>query len=178
MYYKFPFISLAFPALVSHKFPGWEYFWNCFLSFSPFFPEVGEIDFPFREFCFHIDKTQLPNFVPNFPPNFHWILPEFPRFPNDAYWFPLIPQFLVQFSIQLHKCRPTLSLSTRSILCILHVSLKMRILHYVRQRFINLGNSGENQENSEQFWGNQTKSFSFVFTRFPRCEIHFHLGEI
>ena len=74
----------------------------------------------------------------------------------------------MQFSIQLHNCKSSLSITL--ILCILHVSLKMRIPHYARQRIINLwkfcGNSGE-------FWGNPTKNFSFAFTRFPRCEIHF-----
>ena len=78
----------------------------------------------------------------------------------------LIPQFPVQFLIQLHKC--TLSLSIRPILCILHVFLKMRIPHYSRQRIINLGNSGEIQEKSDK------KLFIF----FRRCEIHFPLGEI
>ena len=107
-------------------------------QFSLIFPDVGGIDFPAREFCFQF-VSKIPQFSPNFPRN----SPEFPWFPNYSYWSPLIPQFPVQFSIQLHKC--TLSLSIRPILCIIHVSLKMRIPHYARQRIINLENSGEIQ---------------------------------
>ena len=74
---------------------------------------------------------------------------------------PLIPQFTVQFAIQSHKC--TLSLGIRPILCILHVSLKIRISHYARQRIINLGNSGEIQGNSGEIRRNAFHSFSLVF---------------
>ena len=35
-----------------------------------------------------------------------------------------------------------------------------------------LANSGEIPGEFSIFWGNQTKSFSLVFTRFPRCGIH------
>ena len=134
------------------------------ISFSHLF----HTNSPDGNFC----ETVSPHFPPRgrnwFPPNFPWISPEFPRFPNYSYWFPLISQFTVQFSIQLHKC--TLSLSIRPILCILHVSLKMRIPHYTRQRIINLGNFGENQG---ILWKSDEKlfiffhSFSQVWNTFP-----------
>ena len=60
----------------------------------------------------------------------------------------------------------------------LHVSLKMRIPHYTRQRIIKIGNSEEiqgNSGNSVEFKGILGKSdekLYFFFTRFPRCEIH------
>ena len=123
---KFPFISLSFPPPVSHKFPRWEFLWNSFPSFSPFFSDVGGFHFP----------ANFPLISPKFPSNS-------PRIPRISQLFLLISQFPVQFSIQLHK--GTLSLSIRPILDILHVSLKMRIPHYARQRIINLGNSGEIQ---------------------------------
>ena len=96
----------------------------------------------------------IPQFPLNFPPNSPW-------FPNDSYWFLLIPQFPVQFSIQLHKC--TSSLSIKPILCILHVSLKMKIPHYARQRIINLGNSGEIQGDSGEIRQKAFHLFSLVF---------------
>ena len=116
------------------------------------------------------------NSVSQFSPNFSRISLEFP--PNSLD-FPMIsPDSSVScavFYLQLHKC--TLSVSIRPVLCILYVglSLKMRIPHYVRRRIINLGNYGEIQRNSGEFWGNQMKSFSFFFTHFPRCEHTFHI---
>ena len=132
----------------------WNWSWKRnSLSFPFHFPYLFHTNSPDGNFCETV-FTHFPpcggnlftrqgilfpywgNTIPQFPP-------DFPQFPNDSYWFPLIPQFPVQFSIQLHKC--TLSLSIRPILCILHVSLKMRIPHYARQRIINLRNSGEIQ---------------------------------
>ena len=113
---------------------------------------MGQIDFPTRDLCFPIGETQFPNFPKNLSRN----SPD----------FPMIPQFPVQFSIQLHKC--TLSLSIRPILCILNVSLKIKIPHYARQRIKNLG----------KFWGILAKSdekLFIFFTCFPRYEIHFPL---
>ena len=58
------------------------------------------------------------NWFPNqgilFP---HWEkqFPSYPLISPISQWFPLIPQFPVQFSIQLHKC--TSSLGIRPILC-------------------------------------------------------------
>ena len=140
---KLPFLSLTFSPPVSYKFPRWEFLWNSSHSFFPFFTDVGEID--------------LGNTISLFSPNFPQISPEFPtEFPPNSPDFSIIspdsprfPQFPVQFSIQLHNC--TLSLSIRPILCISHVSLKMRIPHYARQRILNLGNSGEIQGNSGNF---------------------------
>ena len=161
---KFPFIPLSFPPPVSDKFPDGNFCETVFPHFTTF-PRCGGDWFPCKEILFR--PTHWGNAILQFSPNF-------PRIPNDSYWFPLISQYPVQFSIQLHKCTSS-SLSIRPILCILHVSLKMRIPYFARQRNKNLGNCGGN---SWKFWGNQTKSFSFVFTHFHRCEIHFPLGEI
>ena len=168
----------------------------------------------------------FPPITPEFRPNFPWISTEFPRFPNDSYWF---PSFLCSFKYNFTSIHCLWASGLRYFMHIhvyIHISLKMRIPHYARQRIINLGNSGEIQGNSGgirrkafhsfslvfsgvkhisllgksnspdfssetknyksgEFWGNsgkfsgnQTKSFSFVFTRFLRCEIHFPLGEI
>ena len=128
---------------------------------------MGGIDFPARELCFPIGETQFPNFPP--------ISPKIPRIPPISQWFLLIPRFRVQFSIQLHKC--TLYLSIKPILCILHVSLKMRIPHYARQRIINLVNSGGIQGNSGEFWGNQMKRLSFFSLVFPGVKYISLLGK-
>ena len=55
------------------------------------------------------------------------------------------------------------------ILCILHVSLKMRIQPYARLRIINVGNSGEIQGDSVEIRRKAFHSFSLVFSG---CEIH------
>ena len=125
--------SLSFPPPVSHKFPRWEILWNSCLSFPLFSPMWGELISPSVNSLSPLGKHNSPIFH-QFPPNF-------PRFPNNCYWFLLIPQFPVQFLIQLHKF--TFSLSIRPISCILHVSLKMRIPHYARKIIINLRNSGK-----------------------------------
>ena len=106
----------------------------------PLFPRRGRNWFPRQGILFPHWGNTIPQFSPNFP---------------------LIFQFPVQFSIQLHKC--TLSLSLRPILCILHVSLKMRILHYARQRILNLGNSGEVQGDSGEIRWKAFYFFSLVF---------------
>ena len=84
---------------------------NTIHQFSPDFPQFPQ-NFPLIS----------PEFPPNFPrippkfTNFPWISPQFPRnsavfpefpqnfiqSPNDSYWFLLIPQTPVQFSLQ--KC--------------------------------------------------------------------------
>ena len=134
-------------------------------QFALIFPDVGEIAFSAREFCFPIGETQFPTFPP--------ISPEFPlyfpRIPPIFQLFLLIPQFPVQFSIQLHKC--TLSLP---ILCILHVSLKMRIPHYARQKNYK---SREFWGISGELWGNQMKSFSFFLLIFPGVKYISLLGK-
>ena len=61
----------------------------------PLFPDVGEIDFPVREFCFPIGETQFPNFPPispEFPPN----SPDFPMIPTDS---PDSPVYCAIFNI-------------------------------------------------------------------------------
>ena len=70
---------------------------------SPLFPDLGIS--PSQNYVSPLVKHNSP-ISPQFPL-------KSPRFPNDSYWFSLIPQFLVHFSIQLHKC--TLSLSLRPI---------------------------------------------------------------
>ena len=124
--FHFPFIS---PTCFT-QIPQMGIFVKQFSFIFPLFLRYGGISFPCQ-----------------FSPNFPRISPKFssnsPRIPRISQLFLLISQFPVQFSIQLHK--GTLSLSIRPILGILHVSLKMRIPHYARQRIINLGNSGEIQ---------------------------------
>ena len=124
---------------------------TCFTQISQmeFFGKQFSLISLSRNFVSSLGKHDSPIF-----PHFLPISYEFPTNPPD---FPLIPQF----SIQLHKC--TLSLSIRPILCILHVSLKMRISHYVRQRIINLGNSGEIQGNSGKIRRKDFHSFPLVF---------------
>ena len=134
--FHFPFISPTCFTQISEM----GILWNTSLI-SPFFLDGEEFDFPVREFCSPIGETQLPNFPP-IPPEFHL---NFPRFPNDSYWFPVFPQFL----IQLHKF--TSSLSIRPFLWILHVSLKIRI-HYARQRILNLGEFRGILKKSDEVW--------------------------
>ena len=116
--------SLSFPFYFSHSLP----------SFSPFTVTWGEFISP--------PRNSVSPLFPQFPRIFLAFPPKFSRIQPISQWFPLIPQFPMQFSIQLHKCI-ILSLSIRPILCILHVFLKMKIRHYARQRIIDLGNSGE-----------------------------------
>ena len=84
----------------------------------------------------------------------------------------MISVFPVQFSIQIHKC--TLSLSNRPILRIFHVSLKMRIPHYARQRIINQANSGGIQGNSGEI---RWKAFHFFSLVFPGVKYISLLGK-
>ena len=105
---KFPFISLSFPPPVSHKIPLEEFLWNSFLSFSPFFPDVGEIYFTVCAFCFTIGETQLTNFpaiLQNFPPISPRILPKFTNFPQIHPEFPrnspIFPEFPTNFPMIL-----------------------------------------------------------------------------
>ena len=82
---------LSFPPPVSRKFPRCELLWNRF-------PQCGGN-------CFSRPGILFPYLGNNFPISSECPL-NFPRFPNDSYWSPpLIPQFPVQFSTQLHKCR-------------------------------------------------------------------------
>ena len=103
------------------------------------FPFISPTNSPDGNFC----ETVFPHYPP-FSPIWGKLIssPEnsvsplgkhdFPIFPRISLDNSMIPQLPVQFSIQVHKC--TLSLSIRPILCILHVSLKIRTPHYARQR--------------------------------------------
>ena len=81
----------------------------------------------------------------------------------------LVKHFSLIFPLFPRRGRNWFPRNIRPILCILHVSLKMRIPHYARQRILNLGNSGEIKVDSGEI---RWKAFYFFFTRFPRCEIH------
>ena len=158
---KFPFISPTYFTQIPLR----EFLWNSFPSFSPFFPDVGEI---VCEFCFTIREAQFTNFPPispEFPPNFPEIHRFSPQFPNASYWFLLNPQFPVQFS--LHMCSLQCLWVLGIFLWILHLDYlwKCGLWEPVNSGEIP-GNSGEFWGNSGEFWGNQTKSFSLVFTRF------------
>ena len=143
-----------------------EFFVKQFFLIFPLFPRCGGNWFP------HYGNT-IPQFSSNFPPNFPINTP-ISMIPTDSYWLPLILKFPVQFSIQLHNC--TSSLSIKPILCILHVSLKMRIPYYARQRIINLGNSVEIQGNSGEI---RRKAFHSLLLVFPGAKyISLKIGEI
>ena len=155
------------------------------LIFPLFSPMWGKLISPPGSFVSSLERHNS-SISPNFPqislqfplnsPQIHPISKFFLLIPPDSPVSCAVFNTTSQvYFVSEHQNRPT------GILCILHVSSKMRIPHYARQRIINLGNSGEIQGiqgNSGEFFGNQMKSFSFFFTRFPRCEIHFPLGEI
>ena len=108
---EIPFHFPLIPPPVSHKFPWGGFLWNSFPSFSPFFPDVGEIDFTACGFFFTTGETQFTNFppishnfpriYPQFPQNFPPISIEFPRnspiFPEFPPNFPEIQQFSPNF---------------------------------------------------------------------------------
>ena len=131
--FHFPFIS---PTCFT-QIPQMGILVKHFFLILPLFPWRRGNWFPrqgLREFCFSIGETQSSNFLP--------ISPDFSMITPDS------PVFRAVFNTTSQVC--TLSLSIRPILCILHVSLKMRIPQNARQRIINLVNSGDIQGNSEE----------------------------
>ena len=108
-------------------------------------------------------------FSPQFPPNF-------PRVSPISQWYLLIPpDSLVYCAV--------FNITSQVYIVSEHYAYFMHITCIFENEDSTLCEtknykSGEFQRNSGEFWGNQTRSISFVFTRFPRCEIHFPLAEI
>ena len=88
-----------------------------------------------------LSRNSVGNATPQFPPHFS-------RISQITKWFLLIPQFPVQFSIQLHKCTSSLH--------------ALGLLHAY---YMYLWKWGFHIRLDKEFW--------FVSTHFPRCEIHF-----
>ena len=128
--------------------------------FSTFSQTRGKLISPPGNSVSSLGKHNSPIFL-QFPPNFPRISPKFPLISPDS---PVRILYSFQYNFA-NLC--TLSLSIMPILCILHVSLKMRIPHYERQRIINLGNSGGILGKSDEKLIIFFHLFSQVWNTFP-----------